>query len=181
MNNTEYLNHKDNDNLSAEQREILKNIPIPQTVNVHIENNPEIDKDIRDMNARFKLSQKIYEDVLAPQLEKNEDLKRQQKETLVKQLFKLLRFQFVVTYIFVFLLILSIIFSGEFHLSDNMSVTLQVSDKVILNLIKFIEFYVASIVVELISILFFIVKNVFDTSIVELIKGFDKRDDKLSN
>ena len=69
------------------------------------------------------------------------------------------------------MLILSIIFSGK----------LDLSEKIILNLIKFIEFYITSIVVELISILFFIVKNVFDTSIVELLKGFDKRNEKGNN
>ncbi len=161
----------ENNNLTPEQEEVLRNIEIPNTVNVHIRDyydNSIKDKDIKEMNSRFKLSQKIYEDVLAPQLEQNEDLKREQKRTLVDKLFKLLAFQFIVTYIFVFMLILSIIFSCKLALSEN----------VILNLMKFIEFYITSIVVELISILFFIVKNVFDTSIVELIKGFDKRNNK---
>lgn len=161
----------ENNNLTPEQEEVLRNIEIPNTVNVHIRDyydNSIKDKDIKEMNSRFKLSQKIYEDVLAPQLEQNEDLKREQKRTLVDKLFKLLAFQFIVTYIFVFMLILSIIFSCKLALSEN----------VILNLMKFIEFYITSIVVEFISILFFIVKNVFDTSIVELIKGFDKRNNK---
>lgn len=172
MGNSEQTN--ENNDLTPDQEEVLRNIGIPNTVNVHIQDyfdNSIKDKDIKEMNNRFKLSQKIYEDVLAPQLEENENLKREQKRTLVDKLFKLLAFQFIVTYIFVFMLILSIIFSGKLTLSEN----------VILNLMKFIEFYITSIVVELISILFFIVKNVFDTSIVELIKGFDKRNDKDNN
>ena len=159
MGNSEQTN--ENNDLTPDQEEVLRNIGIPNTVNVHIQDyfdNSIKDKDIKEMNNRFKLSQKIYEDVLAPQLEENENLKREQKRTLVDKLFKLLAFQFIVTYIFVFMLILSIIFSGKLTLSEN----------VILNLMKFIEFYITSIVVELISILFFIVKNVFDTSIVEL-------------
>ena len=172
MNNREQINEFSN--LSSDQEEVLRNVEIPDTVNVHIQNSFNIysnENYIRDMNNRFKLSQKIYEDVLAPQLEENEKLKRDQKKTLIKKLFNLLFFQFIVTYIFVLMLILSIIFSGK----------LDLSEKIILNLIKFIEFYITSIVVELISILFFIVKNVFDTSIVELLKGFDKRNEKGNN
>lgn len=172
MNNREQINEFIN--LSSDQEEVLRNVEIPDTVNVHIQNafnSSTNENDIRDMNNRFKLSQKIYEDVLAPQLEENEKLKRDQKKTLIKKLFNLLFFQFIVTYIFVLMLILSIIFSGQ----------LDLSEKIILNLIKFIEFYITSIVVELISILFFIVKNVFDTSIVELLKGFDKRNEKGNN
>lgn len=172
MNNREQINEFSN--LSSDQEEVLRNVEIPDTVNVHIQNafnSSSNENDIRDMNNRFKLSQKIYEDVLAPQLEENEKLKRDQKKTLIKKLFNLLFFQFIVTYIFVLMLILSIIFSGK----------LDLSEKIILNLIKFTEFYITSIVVELISILFFIVKNVFDTSIVELLKGFDKRNEKGNN
>ena len=145
MGNSEQTN--ENNDLTPDQEEVLRNIGIPNTVNVHIQDyfdNSIKDKDIKEMNNRFKLSQKIYEDVLAPQLEENENLKREQKRTLVDKLFKLLAFQFIVTYIFVFMLILSIIFSGKLTLSEN----------VILNLMKFIEFYITSIVVELISILF---------------------------
>ena len=44
--------------------------------------------------------------------------------------------------------------------------------------ISFMKFYITSIIVELISILFFIVKNVFDTSIIDLFKNFDKNKEK---
>lgn len=68
----------ENNNLTPDQEEVLRNIEIPNTVNVHIRDyydNSIKDKDIKEMNSKFKLSQKIYEDVLVPQLEQNEDLK----------------------------------------------------------------------------------------------------------
>lgn len=52
---------------------------------------------------------------------------------------------------------------------------LMISELIVSKIIGFIEFYITSIVVELLSILFFIVKNVFDKSIVDLIKNFDTR------
>ena len=62
-------------------------------------------------------------------------------------------------------------FSGKLGISENL----------VLRVIKFAEFYITSIVAELIAILFFIVKSVFDKSIVELIKDFDKIDNKNNN
>lgn len=159
----------------SEEKHILDDIPIPDSVDVKVEDAPTIEKDVMDMNGAFNLSRRMYENVLAPQLEENESIKRFHKSVLLENLFKILKAQFAMTYFFVLVLIVSIIFSGDINISDGVMLKLNVSDQVVTQLIKFIEFYITSIVVELISILYFIVKNVFDTSIVDLLKGFDKR------
>lgn len=142
-------------------------IPSEQTVNIgnSKENADDSDNntDIAEMNVLFSLRERIYEGVLSPQLEENEKLKRDHKDILMKNIFKILKYQFVFTYIFVLILLGSIIFSN-FLVLDN---------TIIKSIIKFIEFYITSIVVELISILFFIVRSVFDKSIVSLFSNFD--------
>ena len=151
--------------LTDEQSEVLKSFEIPNEVDVEIKLEDETKDDVEQMNEAFAIARKIYEGVLSPQLEKNEELKRNQKESLVKNLFKILKLQFWFTYIYVFILILTILFSGFLGISENL----------VLSIIKFVEFYITTVVAELIAILFFIVKSVFDKSIVELIKDFDKR------
>lgn len=142
-------------------------IPSEQTVNIgnSKENADDSDNntDIAEMNVLFSLRERIYEGVLSPQLEENEKLKRDHKDILMKNIFKILKYQFVFTYIFVLILLGSIIFSN-FLVLDN---------TIIKSIIKFIEFYITSIVVELIPILFFIVRSVFDKSIVSLFSNFD--------
>lgn len=153
------------DHLTDEQQIVLDSVSVPQQVNIKIETPSSISKDALQMNEAFELARMMYQDVLSPQLQKNEDLKRQQKETLMNNIFKILNLQFIFTYIFVFTLIVGILASSFLSISEN----------TIISIIKFVEFYISSIVVELVSILFFIVKNVFDTSIADLIKNFDKR------
>lgn len=165
--NAEYTNDLKND-LSNDQQIVLDSVPIPQQVNIKIENTPPISKDAIQMNESFELVRIMYQDILSPQLQKNEILKRKQKITLMTNIFKILKLQFIFTYIFVFILIIGVLGSSFINISET----------TIHSVIKFVEFYITSIVVELLSILFFIVKNVFDTSIVDLMKNFDKRNRK---
>lgn len=152
-------------NLSDDQKIVLDSVSVPPRLNIKIENAPSISKDALQMNESFELARIMYQDVLSPQLQENEKLKREQKKELMEKLFKILSFQFIFTYAFVFILIIGTFASSFFNISEN----------IIQNVFKFVEFYITAIVVELLSILFFIVKNVFDTSIVDLIKNFDKR------
>lgn len=155
-------------NLSNDQRIVLDSVDIPSQVNIKIESSPSISNDAIQMNESFELVRIMYQDILSPQLEKNEILKRKQKQTLMINIFKILKIQFAFTYIFVFMLVIGVLGSSILHIPES----------IIDSVIKFVEFYITSIVVELISILFFIVKNVFDRSIVDLIKNFDKRNKK---
>lgn len=83
----------------------------------------------------------------------------------MNNIFKILNIQFRFMYVFMFILLIGIILSNH----------LNISDSIIGNIIDLLKFYITSIIVELLSILFFIVKNVFDKSIVDLIKNFDKQ------
>ena len=75
------------------------------------------------------------------------------------------------TYVFVTIMIVGVIFSNKLHSSEN----------IVSSTFKFVEFYITSIVAELLVILFFIVKDVFDKSVVDdLIKNFDKREKTLN-
>lgn len=167
MDNTLNTNEevKKEKSISDEQQEVLKSIGVPRNLKIEIM-QPKRTIEVAEMNNTFDLVSKIYKDVLSPQLEKNEELKRQHKSSLMYNIFSLLKVQFIFTYIFVFILLVGILASKR----------LGISEHTIDSIIKFIEFYITSIVVELISILFFIVKNVFDKSIVDLIKNFDKQD-----
>lgn len=167
-NNSDEKTKKSEEILSDEQQIILDSVSVPQKVNIKIKNATSISEDARQMNEAFELARIMYQDVLSPQLQKNEDLKRQQKESLMNELFKILNLQFKYTYLFVLILIIGTLTSSYINISED---TIQ-------HIFKFVEYYVTSIVVELLSILFFIVKNVFDTSIVDLIKNFDKRNRK---
>ena len=119
----------------------------------------------RNVNDIFKNQYEIYTTVLSPQLEKNEELKREHKTILMKNIFKLLKGQFVVTYLFTFLFIVMIGCNQELCISEN----------IITQIFDFLKFYITTIIAELIAILFFIVRNVFDKSIVDLFKNFDKK------
>lgn len=166
-NNVEPINNQE-ENLSDEQRVVLDSVSVPQQLNIEINNASSISQDALQMNEAFELARIIYQDVLSPQLQENEVLKRTQKTDLMNELFKILSLQFKYTYFFVLILIVGTLGSSF----------LNISESIVENIIKFVEFYITSIVVELLSILFFIVKNVFDTSIVDLIKNFDKINQK---
>lgn len=158
--NTEEVNPALNDNLSEEQKEVLSAVKVPDVVNIQISNADSMPPEAIQMNNAFELIRKIYQDVLSPQLEENEILKREQKRELMSKIFKILKWQFIFTYVFVVVLIAGALFSKK----------LQISENIVTSIIKFVEFYITSIVAELLAILFFIVKNVFDKSIVDLIK-----------
>lgn len=167
-NNVEQANDQE-ECLSDEQRVVLNSVSMPKQLNIEIETPSSISQDAFQMNEAFKLARRMYQDVLSPQLRKNEELKRNQKEKLMNELFKILKIQFIFTYVFVLVLIVGTLGSSFFSISED----------IVESIIKFLEFYITSIVVELLSILFFIVKNVFDTSIVDLIKDFDKITQKM--
>lgn len=118
-----------------------------------------------ELNGDFSYKQRLYEKVLAPELEKNEELKRQQKQKLMTKIFQILKWQFIATYGFVLIIIIIIAKSNQLELSDT----------IIGKMIDFIQFYITSIIAELIAILFFIVKDVFDKSIFELFRNFDSK------
>lgn len=153
--------------LSKDQEEVLSMVDIPDSLDIQITNS--MSSVTEQMNELFEFVRNMYENVLSPQLKENEKLKREHKTILMNNLFKILKGQFVFTYIFVLALIIGTLASSW----------LKLSEVIVKDVIQFVEFYITSIVVELLAILFFIVKNVFDKSIVDLIRNFDKHDNKM--
>ena len=142
-------------------------ITVPEKQKVEIEKDEKSDPnsiDVIEMNVLFEMKSYIYQKVLGPELQENESLKREQKKALMNNIFKILKWQFIFTYVFVTVLLAAVLLSAF----------LKIEASTISTIIKFIQFYITSIVVELISILFFIVKSVFDKSIVELFRNFDR-------
>lgn len=153
-----------NEIINNQFEDAFSDIDIPDKPEVTLQ-TPNSDAElITDMNESFAMKQRLYEQVLAPQIIQNEELKRAQKTDLMRNIFRILKWQFIVTYIFAVGIIIMLVFSSY----------LKISEQLTLEVIAFVKFYITSIIVELISILFFIVKNVFDTSIVDLFRNFDK-------
>lgn len=172
MSDAKHENHKDKENVNSDnltdEQNTVNSIGIPDHVAIQTEAVRGTSRYVLQMNQAFELSQYLYKEVLSPELKSNEDLKRTQKENLMHKLFKLLKWQFVATYISLNMIILIIAFSSY----------LKISESIVGEMITLMKFYISSIVGELIAVLFFIVKNVFDKSIVELIRNFDKRPEK---
>lgn len=116
---------------------------------------------IKNANNQFLIG------VLSPQIEKNEIKKRKHKDILLISIAIFLVFQFGTVYYLVFKTITTIF---DCHI-DNKPLDLEL----IKIMLTFTTGYITSIVVELVAILKYIVKNVFDTSIAELVEKF--RDD----
>ncbi len=121
-------------------------------------------KDYSYEEAIQQTNAKVLLDTLAPQIEQNENKKREHKDKLIKYVSIFIGAQFVAVFVFIFTVIISMI---VFHaLRNDFS-------KSILNIIfGFYGTYITSVVVELIFILKFIVNNVFDTSISALMEIF---------
>ena len=160
---------EEKDNAAMNLSNVINTLEItaPEKQKVEIEKDEKSDPnsiDVIEMNVLFEMKSYIYQKVLGPELQENESLKREQKKALMNNIFKILKWQFIFTYVFVTVLLAAVLFSAF----------LKIEASTISTIIKFIQFYITSIVVELISILFFIVKSVFDKSIVELFRNFDR-------
>ena len=147
---------------------VAVDIEVPEEPSVQLEAPDSAKEIVSGLNEDFMMKQRLYETVLAPELKKNEELKREQKKKLMENIFKILKGQFIATYLFIIIIIIQLTFSSY----------LKISEALAMEIMSFIKFYITSIIVELISILFFVVKNVFDTSIVDMFKNFDNKSDK---
>lgn len=122
------------------------------------ENEKSINKLIDNANTYFLI------EILSPQLSANESKKREHKNQLIKIVKIFLIFQFL---LLLFLLVGTLVMIFVFHALKN---DLKLS--YINAIVKFIGFYITSVVVELIAMLNYIVSNVFDTSITGLVELF---------
>lgn len=116
----------------------------------------------KDINSLIEKNNKDYEDRIVTELEKNKIEKRSGRKMLLKLLKLFLFVQFSICFILIagaFLMI------GLAHFQNQ-----SFEPAVISNILNFLKFYIGSVVVELISMLYFIVKNTFDTTISDLAK-----------
>ncbi len=126
-----------------------------------------IDFNIEAMNAEFGLINTLYTS-LSTEVAQNEVKKRELKGNLLKGVFKLLYAQTAVTFLIFILILGGIILSGtQVGLLD-----INLSQDTINNLIKFVTYYITTVVAEVLGMLYFIVKNVFNESITELFNNF---------
>lgn len=111
------------------------------------------------------VNDKVLLDVLSPEVENNEKIKRGQKWFLLVSLIMFLGIQFF----------------AVFYFSNKIigySINKTANIKIVNSLLKFDAAYITSVIVEMFAILKNIVESVFDTSITELIKLFKNNSDE---
>lgn len=121
---------------------------------------------VKESNSKLiqNANNKVLIDVLSPQVEKNEESKRIHKYILIIILGVFILLQFGLTF-YIMNRTFGFIFT---YYNENKTI-----DQHLVNLLfGFLTGYITSVVVELIYMLKFIVKNVFDTSISDLVKLF---------
>lgn len=101
---------------------------------------------------------------LDPHLSKNEEQKRDFKKSLVGYIKWVLSIQFVVAGLPIVCILLKFIFCPS-----------NVQIEQLTEIFSFMRFYITAIIMEFIAMLFFIVKYVFDKSIVDLTKEIVKK------
>lgn len=107
-------------------------------------------------------------DCLSPELQLNEQQKRIFKQKLMKYIIWILSIQLG----FFLLVVLMFAFSFCFKTPFTNNISLEQ----LKHIIDFLKYYICAIIAEFIAMLFFIVKFVFDKSIVVLIKQLFKKD-----
>lgn len=121
----------------------------------------------QDIDALIKQSDhdalnKVLLGTLNPQLARNEAQKRIFKEDLMKYIRRILRSQMILVSFPIMLTFITICIDIPFMKNID-SKQMQI-------VFEFLKYYIGAIIVEFIAMLFFIVKYVFDKSIVDLTK-----------
>ena len=119
--------------------------------------------DINDSDKSNFESARMYFNILSHNLSENEDQNRKFKKQLVDTIFKFLGWQFFALHIFIALFFWLVFISDRTNLSETS----------VGQVVDLLKCYIISVITELISVVFFIVKDVFDKSLINLIKSFD--------
>lgn len=115
-----------------------------------------------DRSLIKNVNNQVLIDFLSPEISKNEFAKRLHKYILIV----LLTFFLVIQFNSVYRISLRVI---------DYSISEKANGEIVKSLLAFVSAYITSVVVELIAILKYIVKNVFDTSLAELVKIFKEK------
>ena len=144
----------------ANEKPVVRN----KTVGSKSQKGQVVEDIIEDTNKEFLLR------VLSPQIEKNEEKKRVHKDWLMIVMGSFLVLQF--------LLVAIMISYFGYWMIELHKLEKPIKDSTIQMIFTFIGAYITSIIVELIAILKYIVKNVFDTSIAGMVKDVKKKQKK---
>lgn len=117
--------------------------------------NPD---ELKNVNSRVLLK------YIAPQIEENEKKKREHKTYLIKSLLRFLNFQGFALFVFIASIMFGVLY-GHINRHDFSPEYLDI-------IFKFFLSYITSLVAEVLIILKIIVKNVFDSSISDLMKFY---------
>lgn len=114
---------------------------------------------IIDRSFIKNVNNQVLIDILSPEIGNNEKTKRHHKSVLIifLTLFLVMQLYFV------------------YNISNGVIeyATSEKSNQEIVNsLLAFVTGYITSVIIELIAILNYVIKNVFDTSVIELVKLF---------
>lgn len=134
--------------------------------NTNISDLPKIE-DIADISDEIKkydnsVLNKILLEMLTPELTRNEAHKRFLKEKLLKYISRIITITLIFLALPIILTFATICFRTPF--------TRDITTEQISLLLEFLKYYSSIIIAEFIAMLFFIVRYVFDKSIVELMK-----------
>ena len=146
--------------------ELLSEVPDSGTKN-DLKNEGKIKTQKTDKKFINDVNNQVLIDFLSPQISENEKSKRKHKSCLIILLTLFLVVQFL----------------AVGFLSNKAISYAFISDAnvdIVNSLLAFVSAYITSVVVEMIAILKYIVKNVFDTSLVDLVKIF-KSDEYVKN
>lgn len=148
-------------NVEQAKQSLLEAVP-QDKVNNDLQKEVNANTNISNLgNNNFikNVNNQVLINFLSPEISNNEKAKRIYKIILISTLLLFIIAQFCSVYIFT-------------NKAINYTVLETANSQIVKELFLFISAYITSIVVELIAILKYIVQNVFDTSIAELIKLF---------
>lgn len=147
-------------NSYVNQNRNMNQLPTVETPSVH-----DVIADIK--KADHEALNTVLLDCLSPELQLNEQQKRMFKQKLMKYIIGILSIQLGFFLLIVLMFAFSFCFKTPF--TNNISI------EQLKHIIDFLKYYICAIIAEFIAMLFFIVKFVFDKSIVDLIRRlFDK-------
>lgn len=125
--------------------------------------------DLSSNNLIRSANNQVLIDVLSPQVIENEVKKREHKDALLEIMREFTKAQFRFTSFFVAGVCFFVLLGGAFD---------WYSEDMVKLIFTFVGTYITSIVVELIAILNYIAKKVFDTSVADLLAMFKASEGK---
>lgn len=141
---------------------------IPRSKDLHNDLKTEQDKN-SNKNSKDSIiknaNHKVLIEYLSPEIKKNEQIKRMHKFILLILLTAFLIIQFLSVYSMSTTIV-------KYAINENSRY------EIVKILLAFISAYITSVIVELIAILKYIVKNVFDSSIADLAKIFKDNEEQ---